>query len=102
MARGDVITTLGLTGNPQVFQPASGVEWLITHVVTNTDGTILQMAGTAAEYRIDLGAGNTGNVHTPLLDVWSRNGKAGFFVTNTHYMQSSGTGTHGFHGVQTK
>lgn len=102
MARGDVITNLGLTGNPQDIQPASGVEWLITQLVANvTSGTEVQGAGSEGLQQ-DLGAGNTGLVNSSDSLVWARKDRIALTLTNAEYIRFSGVSTKGYFGVQTK
>jgi|TARA_R110000787_G_scaffold209412_1_gene319438 hypothetical protein len=96
MAIGDVVSGISADNTTIVFQPAAGVECLITSYFADNTGNLIEM---------------TNGVATPLFNSGSTSfdgtsfNNMKVFVTNTLFIQSSGAGAGtftGYTGIQIK
>lgn len=92
MAAGDVVSGIGTSGGTLDFQPASGVECIITWMTDNTDGHALFNGTTASTTAQSM---NTSSLIQPNFKI---------FINNTRYLRINPTvgGVKSYTGMQTK
>ena len=98
MAVDDVVSDFDQTGDPQSFQPGSGVEWLTTAFQVSSGAELLR-SSSAGVFSTNAPAATS----VTIVEAWNATALR-IFTTNSEYVQISGGGgaKEGFSGIQTK